>query len=1807
MKRHFKKLTAFVLVAAMLAAVLPIIAFNASAQTSKIWIDKKVDPSTMDSWRELFPADNTTQAGRVWTDKSVFANADKFQNLKDALGNDTSIKMLDETNNFLIALSTLASNKSIVGYSYTPTDTILVLDASDSMDQNGYVTQLVKSANDAIVKLLNLNKHNRVGVVLYSGSTSQGNSRGDTAEVILPLGRYEQGNATEQGVFFVTNNAQSFIEINEDVFLVEGDKRTKVDVERKDVHGGTYIQNGVYMAMQELLKADTIIPEGEIQAGTTRTPIVVLMSDGAPTTATSDFAGLNRNNNTVGIGTSNLGDGTAPGEVLDDVIDFVNQLTAAYVKERIAEHYVNADPLFYTLGLGRNTALNSAVLNPDGFANTDEYWEEYVALRNNSRLILDIEESGGGSVDTTSITKIAQISSVEQKNYATDYFPAQNNSDLEAAFEQIVNQIIIQSLYYPTLVNENTHDHDGFVEFIDDIGHYMEVKEIKGIMIGDTLFTGKYLAENFNEQSDAFFDKNGNYTELANNVVWSVMERIGIDDVVEARDLINSAYEAKQLYYDAQTGDWSNFIGWYADDNGNYMGHWHAGHTAEDIPEKNGVKATYINRSYGMLGQIKDDYVQTDLMYISTQVHTRISDGHCSLIWKIPASLIPVVSYKVTLNAEKLEDATEASIEYDAQEPISILFEVGLFDEINKANISEIITDPQNHVDSTDPGKYYLHTNWWKGANISHEHFDRENDTIVFFEPSQENERYYYTETTPVLIKDGNDYIRYTGAQPQENDGNTYYRLYYVFNGTSIVKMPEQMSVETIKKASAGENGTWNIPAGTVHRFFEPFNLEKDPNETKSLDYVRYPVVEEIPGEAGKFYVGSLLGNNGLLTVEIPQGLKISKKVDDTLYGTDEIFKFNITADGITGQYELYKQKADGTWKTTDTITFTNGTTSVELAAGETAYIMGLPENVNYTVKEIINGDYAVSAIKIDGIEQTDLTQAEVLVKTDTLTEAEFTNTLVVNDGTIVVSKEVTHDPALTYNNNLEFTFRLYKTGEYNENDSSTYTEFTLKAGESRTFNNANAGIVPGSYTVEEVIIPDGFTADATNNKITKDVANGSASAYAFHFVNVYEPEDIKPVNLVVSGTKEIDGRAWREGDKFTFALQYYSVNGWQELATRTVAYNDAQNYDYKFDFANDTDLTSFALDKLGTHYFRVIEKIPADNEKLGGMTYSDSPRYFHVVVTDETMDGALEIKEIVGTNATVNGANVVADFTNVYAATKGDDITITINKTVNNDKAGTQLSPEGFVFGIFTVGGTTPLAVSEPTDANGNTSITLTFPATAAGKSYDFEVREIVPEGVANGLINGMEYDATPRPITITIIDNLDGTTTAKIGTADGITQDYENKYIPKDVAVSLEGTKVMDGRNFDDNEFEFVLADKEGSANDGDDLTTEKTVGHESKVDGGKIDFGKITFSKVGTYKYTISEVIPAENDKLGGVEYSTKVYDVEIIVSDNADNDGKLDAVVKVNGDTVNGSTADTIVFENIYTAEEAEVTLEATKNLIGRDLTANDDFKFDLYSANDQFVKGNVLYDDVKLVIDAQDAKKGLIKFEKMTFGTEGDWYFVAVEDGENGKGITVDKTEYKIHINVEDNQKGQLVATVKVNGTAVTGSTKNAIVFNNTYAAKGSVQIVVEKELTGRELAKDEFSFELYDENGAKKETVKNDADGKVKFTAIEIDSAGKKVYTVKEVKANDATITYDDAVYTVEVTAIDNGDGTFTVSQKFFDANEDEITKIVFENTYTPPIKPPVTGDTVNPLLLAVLIISTVGLVTVVYNKKKRV
>ena len=86
----------------------------------------------------------------------------------------------------------------------------------------------------------------------------------------------------------------------------------------------------------------------------------------------------------------------------------------------------------------------------------------------------------------------------------------------------------------------------------------------------------------------------------------------------------------------------------------------------------------------------------------------------------------------------------------------------------------------------------------------------------------------------------------------------------------------------------------------------------------------------------------------------------------------------------------------------------------------------------------------------------------------------------------------------------------------------------------------------------------------------------------------------------------------------------------------------------------------------------------------------------------------------------------------------------------------------------------------------------------------------------------------------------------------------------------------------------------------------------------------------------------------------------------------------------------------------------------------------------------------------------------------------------------------------------------------------------------------SAVIELDKALTGRDLVDGEFSFELY-EGANKLQTVTNKS-GKVTFDAISYTAEGEHTYTVKEVKGNNATITYDASEKQVTVRVTRDGD-----------------------------------------------------------------
>ena len=139
---------------------------------------------------------------------------------------------------------------------------------------------------------------------------------------------------------------------------------------------------------------------------------------------------------------------------------------------------------------------------------------------------------------------------------------------------------------------------------------------------------------------------------------------------------------------------------------------------------------------------------------------------------------------------------------------------------------------------------------------------------------------------------------------------------------------------------------------------------------------------------------------------------------------------------------------------------------------------------------------------------------------------------------------------------------------------------------------------------------------------------------------------------------------------------------------------------------------------------------------------------------------------------------------------------------------------------------------------------------------------------------------------------------------------------------------------------------------------------------------------------------------------------------------------------------------------------------------------------------------------------------------------------------------------------------------------ITGDVK----MNNIYTTKGEVVIQAKKNLNGRPLKADQFSFELKDAEGKVLQTKKNAADGSVTFDALKYtqddiyekdaetgvySGASTKTYnyTINEVIPEGATpsksggntfeykgYTFDATVYTVAVVLKDNGDGTITAT-----------------------------------------------------------
>lgn len=229
---------------------------------------------------------------------------------------------------------------------------------------------------------------------------------------------------------------------------------------------------------------------------------------------------------------------------------------------------------------------------------------------------------------------------------------------------------------------------------------------------------------------------------------------------------------------------------------------------------------------------------------------------------------------------------------------------------------------------------------------------------------------------------------------------------------------------------------------------------------------------------------------------------------------------------------------------------------------------------------------------------------------------------------------------------------------------------------------------------------------------------------------------------------------------------------------------------------------------------------------------------------------------------------------------------------------------------------------------------------------------------------------------------------------------------------------------------------------------------------------------------------------------------------------------------------------------------------TKVLEGRKWTDEDTFEFELTSEGDAPMPESA----TTTVTEGNTA----ISFGKITYTEPGTYVYKVSEKnaGQTINGIAYSENVAEITVTVTPDKKGELSAVVKM--------TSGKAEFTNAYNVKPvEDQITVTKTLDGRDLKDGEFSFELREIKGEDSkliETVENDENGNVTFSAIEYTEVGQHTYTLREVKGDAGGVKYDETVHTIVTTIADNGKGQLVATHKLKDADNGE--KIEFKNAY---------------------------------------
>lgn len=1074
---------------------------------------------------------------------------------------------------------------------------------------------------------------------------------------------------------------------------------------------------------------------------------------------------------------------------------------------------------------------------------------------------------------------------------------------------------------------------------------------------------------------------------------------------------------------------------------------------------------------------------------------------------KVPAALIPLRSFNV--------DQDKMTMAVSDTQPINIVYTSSL-----KAGVEDKLANPDdamteylqaNHQD----GKASFYSNDWEQGYLG--------KTVANFEPSKDNSYYYFTSDTPIYTDEA-----CTQRAHQVVKGNTYWYKYSYYEmtnaGSGTVEEKEKVisfsgaDVEAIEGSIGVDSQGAYFKAGTTRlTYLNELYKAKAPNETgTAVDVLN-------PKWVGAGQVGSYLGNNGKLSVDLPGALAVAKElqVPDGYSANDfanDSFEFTVAVPKAASKsFSAVVKNANGQ-QLGDVFTLqfnVAGEAQHSLKAGETLYVYGLDGGWSYEVSEADRAGFTPAG--------TDLTGAIVAGQT---VNAKVVNTYSAS-GTLEGAQGLAGKKILTGR-------------DWKSTDKFT---FVLKPAEGSVDVPMPEGISQGMARVE-VTQPEGTPEGTEVSFNFGDITYTKPGVYTYQ---IHESAELSTLNPGVSESEalyEVTVTVTDEGHtgRLTVASEMKKLlsDDGEKVEPPTTATTEAA-------FVNKYDTSE-------------VMWAPAGEKK-----YTDSTDarpleqgMFHVIACTNDPDAPLpkldNDQEITGVHngVTYRGAVVSVDANGAITFPQA---------TYTYSNLGQGQTEKTFTYKIMEVvwDGSNWRSVEDALkDPNFN----------SAGVRYDPTIWtvKITLKNDNDVLVLSAQYLKGDVPV-------------------QGTSFQFANSYDPTPATAAIEGSKTLTGRDMKDGEtFGFELSAADDATQSAVKLPAAATVSDAKDGVATGFTFDEMSFNKPGEYTFNVNETkwngeaVPAADGK--GMQFDRSTKTVKVTVTD--DHTGSLKAEVTY----PNGAAAfaNKYATGSTYNGIQVEKTLQGRNMAAGEfgfTIEGKDDASTDLLTdADKQFTNENNRADGVADVMTK-------LSGHTFTQADNGKHYeFTVKETIPNGAvqdqatglwyaettGLYYDGANHVVTIDVADDGNGKLTVTTKVDG-----HDGNVVSFVNKYRAQDvsfdTANAELNKILQGRDwIENDSFDFTIKalddapmpmrDGNAVSSVTLKSpnskDGDavpfsfGQITFTSDMVkDAPGHTrtfAYEVTETAGNLPGIQYSTNKATIQITVSDNGEGQLVAS-----------------------------------------------------------